>query len=66
MTTNHLESLERIHARLTQAMDSNISISENPEIKGTKVALMHILIANIFGSARDFVEDEIKVLKEIK
>ena len=63
MTPEHLKSLKRLRKKLTVAMESNINLTKLPDIKDTNNAIMYLLVANVLGTARDFVNDEIKLCK---
>lgn len=66
MTPEHIKSLKRLRRKLTVAMDSNMKLTELPGIKDTDAAIMHLLVANVFGSSRNFVDQEIKLCKGSK
>ncbi len=66
MNTEHLKSLKRLRKKLTEAMNSNMKLTELPGIKDTDGAIMHLLVATVFGSSRNFVDQEIKLCKGVK
>ena len=65
MKNNHRESLNRILKKLETARDSNIQVTQIPDIDA-KAARVYFVIAHVFQVSMGFVDAEIEKLDKSK
>jgi len=66
MKNNHRESLNRILKKLEAARDSNLRLSQLPEVKDTAAATVYLIISHVFQTSMGFIDAETEMLDKSK
>ncbi len=66
MTIKHRKSLERILKKLEAARDSNLRLSQLPEVKDTAAATIYLIVSHVFQTSMTMVDTEIEQLTKEK
>ena len=66
MKNTHHESLNRILKKLEVARDSNIKLSQLPEVKDTAACTIYLIISHVFQTSMGFIDAEIEMLDKSK
>jgi hypothetical protein len=66
VTIKHRKSLERILKKLEAARDSNLRLSQLPEVKDTAAATIYLIVSHVFQTSMTMVDTEIEQLTKEK